>query len=244
MPRGGDIVIETSCPSAVTPKPAESSGPPAGIYVRFSVKDTGCGMDAAVQAKIFEPFFTTKALGRGTGLGLSTAYGIVKQSDGYIQVKSEPGKGSVFNVFLPATRETPLEIKNGPPAAGVRAAGRGRVLLVEDDESMRGIAGRILSGAGYSVETAANGRQALKLLSAAGAKLPVFMLTDLIMPEMDGIELIKEVLVRYPGMRILCMSGYSSKEEELKEIIGSKAAYVQKPFEPDALLKKIEEILA
>ncbi|MFA6433230.1 MAG: response regulator [Elusimicrobiales bacterium] len=240
MPIGGEIIIGTSGLELAAPAAAEGGTLAPGSYVTLSVEDTGVGMDRALREKIFEPFFTTKAMGKGVGLGLSTVYGIVKQSGGEIQVESEPGKGSLFRLYFPLVKGE-LSVPAAEPAP-VLAAGKGRILLVEDDESMRGIAKRVLSGAGYSVLEACEGTQALRIL-AEGKKPIDLLLTDIVMPGMGGIELAGEVSSKYPQAKILCMSGYVDKEEELEKVLGSKAGYLQKPFTPDELLLKVVEAL-
>jgi two-component system cell cycle sensor histidine kinase/response regulator CckA len=242
MPQGGEITVATSVLEVVQPGTAGPGSIAPGRYVTLSVRDTGQGMDAAVKARMFEPFFTTKKLGKGTGLGLSTAYGIIKQSGGDIQVESASGKGTVFTISLPFAKDGAVETKAEPDPAAVSITGGGRILLVEDDGAMRRIISRVLTGAGYTVAEAAEGGAALKLLS--GSREPMaLMITDLAMPGVDGITLAKEVLLKYPDMKIMCMSGYVDKEEEFGRVLASKAVYMQKPFTPDALLGKIDEIL-
>jgi len=244
MPQGGDIVIETAGLELSAPAECDAYGIPPGGYVVLSVKDTGCGMDKAVKARIFEPFFTTKKFGaeNGLGLGLSTSYGIVKQSGGEIMVESEPGRGSVFKIYLPLIKGGVVEVEGKAGQAAVLAAGKGRILVVEDDESMRRITKRVLTAAGYVVAEAAGARQALAFL-AENLERPALLITDLAMPEMDGLKLSGEVSAKYPEMKILCMSGYMDKEDELEKLLGSKAAYLQKPFSPDVLLKKVDNLL-
>lgn len=228
MPEGGTLTISTGV--------KECPGGGGKRSCVLSVADTGCGMEPAVQRRIFEPFFTTKASGRGMGLGLSAVYGIVKQSGGEIYVESGPGKGSVFSICLPLA-EAPAVAAAGPDP---RTAGA--VLVVEDDETMMRIAKRILAGSGYKVLEAVNGKEALRVLAENAAAVSL-LLTDVVMPELDGVGLSKEVLAKYPGIRILCMSGYDDKQEELQAVLGDKVAYLQKPFSPDALLNKAGEVL-
>jgi nitrogen-specific signal transduction histidine kinase/CheY-like chemotaxis protein len=240
MPAGGDIIIETYGLEAVLPVPAAGGTVVPGKYAVLSVKDAGCGMDEATKSKIFEPFFTTKARGKGMGLGLSSVYGIVKQSGGEILVESFPGKGSVFKIYLPVSNE-----RAAGKSAWLQAqiVGKGVVLLAEDDEPMRRITRRILEGAGYSVVEAVNGVEALKLLNSAREPVAL-LLTDVAMPEMDGIELSMEVIKKWPGIRILCMSGYVGKEDEFHNALGTKADFIQKPFNPDTLMRKVSEVLS
>jgi len=233
MGRGGTLSVSTG-----VEKKLEGKSPALGFLV-LKVADTGCGMEPEVLKLIFEPFFTTKGAGRGMGLGLSAVYGIVKQSGGEIQVESTPGKGSVFSVYLPIT-DAPLQ---AAAVGGPAAQSRGSVLVVEDDETMLRISKRILSGAGYKVLEAADGNAALKVLEHSAASVSL-LLTDMVMPGLDGMGLAKEVLSKYPAIRILCMSGYDDKQEELEAALGSRVDYLQKPFAPDALLEKVGEVLS
>ncbi|MDO8805299.1 MAG: response regulator [Elusimicrobiota bacterium] len=236
MERGGTLTIATG------PADLERSGERlAGRYFVLTVTDTGCGMDAATLGRVFEPFFTTKKLGHGTGLGLSTVYGIVKQSGGEIRVESRPGEGSVFRIYLPfaeGAAEAPAEASGDVRPA---AAGKGAVLLAEDDETMRRVAKRMLNSAGYQVIEAVDGREALMLLEKNPQAISI-LLTDMAMPELDGVGLAREVLTRYPHIRILCMSGYADNRDELERVLGANVGYIPKPFAPDALLKKLEDL--
>ncbi|HAT73127.1 MAG TPA: hypothetical protein DCS63_09955 [Elusimicrobia bacterium] len=236
MERGGTLAVSTGAAEL------EAAGErPAGRYFVLTIKDTGCGMDAATQGRIFEPFFTTKGRGHGIGLGLSTVYGIVKQSGGEIKVESQPGQGSVFSVCLPLVKGAAEAAEAHGP--GRAAAGKGVVLVAEDDEPMRRISKRILNAAGYEVLEAVDGREALMVLEKRSGAVSV-LLTDIVMPELDGVGLAREVMDRYPGIKILCMSGYADKQEDLERVLGNKVGYIQKPFIPDEFLRKIEEVLA
>jgi PAS domain S-box-containing protein len=240
MPMGGDIRIETSLLDLKAPAQAVSGPVPAGRYLVLSVKDNGMGMDEATQKKIFEPFFTTTGPGKGVGLGLSTVYGIVKQSGGDIMVESSPGSGSVFRICFPLAEG---EVEREQPAGQAKAlTGKGGILVVEDDEQMRKIAKRILAAAGYSVLEAADGKEALRLLAEGGQPVGL-MLTDMAMPGMDGIKLSLAVLDKYPGIKIICMSGYLEKEDEFREVLGGQAEFIEKPFNPQALVAKVNGLL-
>jgi CheY-like chemotaxis protein len=240
MPSGGEITVTTADRQVEELLPVTGGALPPGRYITLSIKDTGHGMGEAVLSRIFEPFFTTKEPGKGVGLGLSTVYGIVKQSGGDIAVRSRPGAGTLFTIFLPAAAG-PAETAPRARAAAAAETGKGLVLLVEDDDSMRQVARRILTAAGYSVIEAVNGRDALKKL-AEGREPVSLLLTDIVMPEMSGVELALAVYAKYPGIKILCMSGYAGKEEELDEVLGSKAGYITKPFSPDVLIEKINAL--
>ena len=233
MKHGGTLTIATG-----TSDPERPGEAPAGARVVLTVKDTGCGMDAATLGRIFEPFFTTKGRGRGTGLGLSTVYGIIKQSGGEITAESKPGEGSIFRIYFPRAEG----VAGAPGAGRTSVAGKGVVLVAEDNESMRRISKRVLNGAGYEVIEAVNGKEALRLIGENSRSISV-LLTDIVMPEMDGVDLAKVVISKYPGIRILCMSGYADKQAELEEVLGHRAGYIQKPFDPDVLIRKLEELL-
>ena len=232
MERGGTLTIATC--AADLERLGER---PAGRYFALTVRDTGCGMDASTLGQIFEPFFTTKGRGHAVGLGLSTVYGIVKQSGGEIRAESRPGEGSVFRIYLPFANEPAEVTDRGRTAAAVK----GVVLIAEDDESMRRISKRILNSSGYEVIEAVDGKEALKFLEDNSLSVSVLM-TDIVMPELDGVGLAREVMDRYPHIRILCMSGYADKQEELESVLGAKVGYIQKPFTPDVFLRKLEDL--
>lgn len=232
MGRGGTLTVSTG-----VKKELDGKVPSLGFLV-LRVADTGCGMEPEVVKHIFEPFFTTKSTGRGMGLGLSAVYGILKQSGGEIRVESRPGEGSVFSVYLPMT-DAPLSAAAGH---GPEVKAHGTVLIAEDDETMLRISKRILSGAGYKVLEAADGKEALRVLGENASSVSL-LLTDMVMPELDGVGLAKEVLAKYPAVRVLCMSGYDDKKEELEAALGGKVDYLQKPFAPDVLLEKVAQVL-
>lgn len=240
MPQGGDIRIETALMDFKAPAQVFSGAMPAGRYVALSVKDNGVGMDEATQKRIFEPFFTTKESGKGVGLGLSTVYGIVKQSGGDIMVESSPGAGSVFRICFPLA-EGGIEREPAEPLTGA-VTGKGGILVVEDDTQMRKIAKRILASAGYAVLEAEDGEEALRLLAGGGPQVGL-VLTDMAMPGMDGVELSLAVLAKYPGIKIICMSGYLEKEDEFLEKLGSRAEFIEKPFNPQVLVQKVNALL-
>jgi two-component system cell cycle sensor histidine kinase/response regulator CckA len=206
------------------------------------VSDTGCGMDQATMSKLFEPFFTTKEPGKGTGLGLSTVYGIVKQSGGHIAVHSVPGNGSSFRILLP--RVARVEIEPAPtiePDAEIRA-GTERVLLVEDDGSVRELAREILEMNGYSVTEATNGVEALKVFAAEQGAIDL-MVTDLVMPQMGGRELATKVTPLYPDLRVLFLSGYTDSVAIQQGMLDSGSYFLQKPFTPADLARTVREAL-
>jgi len=243
MPRGGRISIETSNVTLGPGYGPMHANAAPGSYVLVAVSDTGMGMDKPTQARIFEPFFTTKPVGQGTGLGLSTVYGIVKQSGGYVWVYSEIGRGTTFKVYLPAVtvaasaaepeRDTPPEPTGAPE----------RILLVEDEPNVRRIARRILERNGYTVLEAANGTEALRLLERRREPIAL-VLTDLVMPEMGGRELAARLRSVSPTSRVLFMSGYTEDAVLRQSVMEPGAIFLDKPFTFDTLIRKVREALA
>jgi len=237
MPDGGKVTIETSM-AELEDTAFGDTLVPQGTYIMFAVTDTGTGMDADTQKRLFEPFFTTKETGRGTGLGLSTTYGIIKQSNGYIWVHSEPGRGSTFKVYLPSAESRGPFVELEPCLAGPAAASSGTILLVEDERDVRQLTRRILDRAGYEVLEASNGNHAERVL--AGHKGPVdLMLTDVIMPGCGGPELFSRLERGQPGLRVLYMTGYTSEEVARKAGLDRGLPFIQKPFTSAALLKEV-----
>jgi signal transduction histidine kinase/ActR/RegA family two-component response regulator len=241
MPRGGKLTIETA---NVILDESYTRGHPdvkPGPYVMIAVSDTGIGMDSETRARIFEPFFTTKALGKGTGLGLSTVYGIVKQSQGHMWAYSEPGQGATFKVYLPiheAGDEPPIVT----PQARVVPRGWETILAVEDEESLLNLVAEILKDAGYNVIPANGPKEALRVLVEHREAIHM-LLTDVVMPGMSGRLLADQVLRERPGMRVLYMSGYTDNAIVHHGVLDAGTAFLQKPFTPDALIKKVREVL-
>ena len=238
MPNGGQLSIRTEnadLDEAYVRMHAEVT---PGQYVALTVSDTGMGMDAATRNRVFEPFFTTKE--KGTGLGLATVYGIVKQSGGHIWVYSEPGRGSTFKVYLPMVSE--------PAAAGRYAApalppkGSETILLVEDAEGLRGFVRELLEGRGYRVLEAENGRQAIAAASAHAGDIHL-LLTDVVLPEAGGREVARQVLELHPEARVLFMSGYTDDAMMQQGVLSSEELFLQKPFTAYALASKVREAL-
>jgi two-component system cell cycle sensor histidine kinase/response regulator CckA len=242
MPRGGTLVVEMF--STVVPEDHVRRRPDVvvrpGRYAVLAVSDTGHGMDADTLSHVFEPFFTTKGVGHGTGLGLSTVYGIVKQSDGYVWAYSEPGRGSTFKVYLPEVEQEAVS----PRAAAVPdPIGRGEmVLLVEDDEPVRRMTRRALEDAGYRVLEAPNGHAALDLLGTDGARVNL-VLTDVVMPGMGGRALAERLAQVWPDLPVLYTSGYTDGEIVRRGLIEPGAAFVQKPFAPETIARAVRERL-
>jgi CheY-like chemotaxis protein len=240
MPNGGKLTIETS--NAVLDAIAASElDIAAGCYVKLSVVDDGLGMDEATQARAFEPFFTTKEHGKGTGLGLSTVFGIVKQSGGHIALCSAPGRGTRFDVYLSRT-EAPMA-RAVPPVRALRPArGNETLLLVEDDEQVRFVAREILRNDGYTVLDAGNANAALELSARFSGNIAL-LLTDIIMPGMNGKQLAEQLLSRRPELRVLYMSGYTDSALGPAGSAAPDAAFLQKPITPASLVRMVREVL-
>ena len=241
MPRGGLLSVEVA--NADLDEQYQVSHPPviSGPYVMFAVSDTGCGIDRKTQNRIFDPFFTTKELGKGTGLGLATVYGIVKQSGGYIWVYSELGKGTAFKVYLPrvereATRKAVAD-PDRPPQRGTET-----ILLAEDSEALREIAREYMESLGYTVLEASSGKEALKRACDFSGEINL-LLTDVVMPEMDGAQLAAEIVRQRPGIKILFTSGYTDDAVVRHGVLAPSAAFIQKPYRPKALARKIRDVL-
>ena len=242
MPDGGRLSIELANVD-VDEEMARRHVPiqPPGRYVRLTVSDTGIGIPHAIQPHIFEPFFTTKEKGKGTGLGLSTVYGIVKQSGGFIWVYSEPGQGATFKIYLPRV-DAPAEPAPSPQPEVAASSGAETILLVEDEPAVRDLAQRILRRKGYRVVAATNGREALDLVERHEGPIDL-LVTDLVMPQMDGRELAQRLAALRPGLRVLFMSGYTGDTIAQRGVLDPDVAFIEKPFSPDGLARKVREIL-
>jgi two-component system cell cycle sensor histidine kinase/response regulator CckA len=260
MPEGGRLTLRTA---NVTPQDAAAfgyKGMPEAEYVLVEVRDSGIGISPEVIDKIFDPFFSTKEVGKGTGLGLSTVYGIVKQTGGFIYVESEPGKGSVFRIFLPRhvagaedalpelseaeapiLSETPMSDARHSVAADL--TGRGTILLVEDEEGLRGLNARGLTSRGYTVLEAANGVEAIEVLDQRGGEVDL-VVPDVVMPEMDGPTLFKVLRERNPGIKIIFVSGYAEDAFEKNLPENEKFAFLPKPFTLKQLVAAVKETMA
>jgi signal transduction histidine kinase/ActR/RegA family two-component response regulator len=239
MPSGGSLTVETQNLFANEALCKTRTSLVPGNYVRLVVADTGHGMDAETMARIFEPFFTTKELGKGTGLGLATVYGVVKQSGGCIWVDSAPGKGTRFEVYFPAVQES----EEQPAEEADRHLRSGHsevVLLVEDEDQVRDLAAEFIESAGYAVLTARDGQDALRVAEQSGKRIRV-LVTDIVMPNMRGPELAKRLNQRCDGLRVIYMSGYlefNNGSDFLKDMF-----FLQKPFSRDSLVAKIADAL-
>jgi PAS domain S-box-containing protein len=212
-----------------------------GQYVLLTVSDTGQGMERATLNRVFEPFFTTKAVGQGTGLGLSTVYGIVKQSDGYVWVYSEPGQGSVFKIYLPAVSGGVAE-PSTPLSAGSEAAAGEVVLVVEDEEAVRTMIGRLLESEGYQVLAAEDGEWALELIEHRSGPVDL-VITDVAMPRMNGRELAVRLKASWPSLPVLFISGYTDDEMVRRGFIEPNSPFLSKPFTPEVLAAKVRLLL-
>jgi len=240
MPTGGKLTIETSNVEIDELYAKNHVGVVPGNYVMISVTDTGCGMDKEVLSRIFDPFFTTKEKGTGTGLGLSSAYGIVKQSGGNIWAYSEPGKGTTFKVYLPQTSAKPQEQQDYSKKDEV-AAGK-HVLVVEDQDALRLFFEAALSRRGFQVTTAPNGGEALSLVEEKALK-PDLLITDVVMPHMSGTELAKRLRTIQPDLKVLYMSGYTDNAIVHHGLLDPGTPFIQKPFSIRDLSAKIQEAL-
>jgi PAS domain S-box-containing protein len=212
-----------------------------GRYAMLAVSDDGAGMAPEVLTRVFEPFYTTKPVGQGTGLGLSTVYGIVKQSGGYVWAYSEAGLGTTFKIYLPLTSGAAERTSEAHPQAG-RQGGSETILVVEDEEIVRSLTCRILDELGYAVREAANGREAVAMLEASDAPVDL-VLTDVVMPDMGGRELGERLRTRFPGLPVLYMSGYTGEDVVQRGLLTADAPFQQKPFTPDDLGRTIRAML-
>jgi CheY-like chemotaxis protein/anti-sigma regulatory factor (Ser/Thr protein kinase) len=239
MPDGGSVEIQVERLEIDGHRDWPEVAP--GSHVRISVTDTGTGMDEATRSRVFDPFFTTRELGHGTGLGLSTVYGIVQQAGGRIRVISEPGRGACFEMLLPFHRASVSE----PPRDSIPSewtAGSGVVLVVEDQPQVQRATRRILTAAGYRVLSAADGEDALRVSSEHDGVIDV-LVTDVIMPGLSGVELSRRLLRQNPGLAVLLVSGYAGKEiTELAEL-GPDVQFLQKPFDAASLTSMVAATL-
>ncbi len=240
MPSGGRLTIETASVDLGDDYAASHHGAVPGRYAMIAVTDTGTGMDAETRRHIFEPFFTTKEVGRGTGLGLSTCYGIVNQSGGHIWVYSEPGHGTVFKIYLPRVDERPKDAGGSPE--GVDLRGTETVLLIEDDERLRGAVRRMLEPRGYRLVVARDGAEALALAASHGSEIDL-VLSDVVMPGSNGPDVVAQIRQGSGPVRALFMSGYTDHAVFRSGALEDGMNFIQKPFAPDALARKVREVL-
>jgi signal transduction histidine kinase len=240
MPDGGKLVIETANVD-ISSSEAVRAGIPLGKYVRLVVADSGVGMPAHVQAKIFEPFFTTKPVGKGTGLGLATVFGIMQQSHGGIVVQSEEKKGTAFTMYFPQVEAVPQRESAELPKSATKPGAL--IMVVEDAEAIAEIVRETLSSVGYDVVTAAHGAEALELCKQLNRPLDL-VLTDVIMPEMGGRELMERLRKHCPATKVIFMSGYTNDVILRQGVLEANVGFLQKPFTPRQLMQKVSETLA
>lgn len=241
MPKGGKLRIDTTNVKIESPAEQDESRLAPGSYVLLSVRDTGCGMDDDVLSHLFEPFFTTKEPGKGTGLGLATVYGIVKQSKGLIRVASKVGVGTRFRIYLPAApRETAPQASR--TSGALTGYGTGTILVVEDDNAVRSMAHHALRGSGYNVLSANNGFDALAIADEHPGPIDL-VLTDVIMPIMSGTQLVKILASKRPTTRFLFMSGYTDSVLAQHNELDIRAAFLEKPFSAVGLIAAIRKAL-
>jgi CheY-like chemotaxis protein len=241
MPDGGKLTLETGTVQLSESYSARQLGIQPGQHVTISISDTGIGMDEDTQRHLFEPFFTTKNPGRGTGLGLATAYGIIRQSGGAIGIISELGKGTTARIYLPLA-EAKAEAVPEKVAAVESLTGAETILLVEDEARVRKLIVDVLAARGYRVLEATRGREAVRLVAAY--KGPIHLaVVDVVMPEMSGPDLIRQIQPGHPDLRVLYISGYTDEAIVHHGILESGAAFLQKPFLPDVLARRVREVL-
>ena len=237
MPQGGNLIIETANVELGQPRTDNAVRP----YVMLAVSDTGCGMDTATRARLFEPFFTTKDPGKGTGLGLTTVSGIVKESGGHIHVFSEPGMGTTFKIYLPRNAEMTCSAHADsgipPPRSGSET-----LLLVEDDPEVRGLARTVLVSYGYTVLEANDGTEALQISEAHSGSIDL-VVSDVVLPNLGGGRLAERLRARYPNLRVLFLSGYTDEAILHHGIHDVESSFMQKPFQPEMLACKVREVL-
>src|SRR5580698_8272531 len=242
MPRGGKLTIETAEIVLDARYAADHVGVTPGPHIMFAVSDTGTGMDRATQARMFEPFFTTKEAGKGTGLGLATVFGIVRQSGGTIWVDSEQGRGTTFKLYFPQADHAAVAHSSSHPPDRRKMRGTETILLVEDEECVRTLARTILTKYGYKVLEAPGGGEALLLCELHATRIDL-LLTDMVMPRMSGRQLAERLVALRPGLKVLYMSGYTDDAIVRHGIQDSTIAFIQKPITPDTLARKVRETL-
>ncbi len=242
MAGGGTLLIETSNVELTEKAEGFSEEFCPGPFVHLAISDTGAGMSAEVKSHLFEPFFTTKKLGEGTGLGLSIVYGIVRQSGGEISVVSEPGRGTTFHIYFPRMAGTVSEKAPGRAPAPVKTGGRESILLVEDEEIVRGMLADLLRAEGYTIMAAKHGPEAIEMAAQHAGPIDL-LVTDMLMPDMTGGELATRLLATRPNLPVLYVSGYSDEEARGFGNFEGPAQFLQKPFRPDVLLARVREIL-
>ena len=213
-----------------------------GPFVLLAASDSGCGMTEEVKARIFEPFFTTKGVGEGTGLGLATVYGIVKQAGGHVEVYSEVNVGTSFKIYLPRANKGMASTDDADLSTPI-LRGTESILLVEDEPSLLGLLQQTLVDCGYSVSTAGGGNEALRSLQDNRNDAFELIVTDVVMPVMGGRQMVEQLVARYPKAKVLYMSGYTDDAVVRHGILHEQVSYLQKPFSPAAFARKVREVL-
>jgi signal transduction histidine kinase len=241
MAQGGILTIETGNVGLDESYAQVHPEVKPGRYVLLAVSDTGCGMDEPTKAHIFEPFFTTKGPARGTGLGLATVYGIVKQSGGYIYVNSEPGRGTIFKIYFPSVKET-VSCGNSYPGLRKMATGTETLLLVEDEDAVRALTRHALKMCGYTVLEARHGEEAIHIFEQHEGMIHL-LVSDVVMPQMGGRQLAERLVAIRPEMRVLYLSGYTDDAVVRHGVLQAEVAFLQKPFTMNALANKVREVL-
>ena len=239
MPKGGNLYLRTNN-EVLDYSYIQAFSVIPGNYIRFTITDSGVGMDSNTQKRVFEPFFTTKEKGRGTGLGLASAYGIIKNHGGFINVYSEKGRGTSFTVYLPASTPTTCIEKNVPEPLVVK--GSGTVLLVDDEQMIIYVGGQMLERLGYQVLTAPNGKEAIKLFERHKDHI-VLLILDMIMPVMGGSETFDNLKTMYPTLKVLLSSGYAVDGQASDILKRGCSGFTQKPFNLEQLSRKTSEVL-
>ena len=238
---GGRIIIETGNCELDEEYSARHAGVRPGRYVMLAVTDSGVGMDRETQSRIFDPFFTTKPAGKGTGLGLPTAYGIVRQCGGDIWVYSEPGRGTTFKIYLPEST-TSQPTASPPPPVGPQPRGDEALLVVEDDEQVRGAACALLRRLGYRAIEAADAADALAAIEAQPGEIQL-VVTDVVLPGMSGLELVNRIVAAHRDLKVLCFSGYTEEIAMTRGLLDIGVAFLQKPFTAESLARKVRQVL-
>lgn len=242
MPRGGRLVVETANVDLAGAEPGGYHNLPVGPFVQIVFRDNGIGMDEETRSHIFEPYFTTKAIGKGSGLGLATVYGIIRQSGGDVRVASDPGRGSTFTILLPRSTDAEPSAEDVEPTPDIPGGGRETVLLVEDEEPVRVLLRETLEEAGYTVLEAPDGEEALAIVSRRAQKIHL-LLSDVVMPKMGGRELADRVTSLRPETKVLLMSGYAESVLGRQNDEEAPQPFLFKPFTPNDLIQKVRAIL-
>jgi two-component system cell cycle sensor histidine kinase/response regulator CckA len=244
MPNGGTVTITTANETIASPTALGTAIMPAGEYVRIDVADTGIGIAKEHMGKIFDPFFTTKPVGQGTGLGLATVYGIVKQTGGFITVDSEVGRGTTFRIYLPRYHADPNAVVAAEPERAARdVTGQDTILLVEDEEAVRSFAARALKLRGYQVLEASGGEEALEIVRTATSPIAL-VITDVVMPNMDGPTLVRALKKEKPELAVIFMSGYAEEAFRRNDENAADIHFLPKPFGLKQLAAKVKDVLS